>query len=138
MNCIKKQEKKTMLTGLPVTTGLISNIVISNKPINYWEIKMSLTQGKLNVTLPDGCRWIVKFNPKYPLLKDKYAIIGERNLTKAIEIANKKYFTFWNGLVSHISPIPELLKIKPEDNIANHPEIDFEAGMIEEALGGIE
>ena len=31
---------KTMLTGLPVTTGLISNIVINNKPINYWEIKM--------------------------------------------------------------------------------------------------
>jgi len=30
------------------------------------------------------------------------------------------------------------LDLKPENNIANHPEIDFEAGMIEEALGGIE
>jgi hypothetical protein len=40
MNCIRKQGMKTMLTGLPVTTGLISNIVINNKPINYWEIKM--------------------------------------------------------------------------------------------------
>jgi hypothetical protein len=28
--------------------------------------------------------------------------------------------------------------LKPENNIANHPEIDFEAGMIEESLGGIE
>ena len=99
---------------------------------------MSLTQGKLNVTLPDGCRWIVKFNPKYPLLKDKYAIIGERNLTKAIEIANKKYFTFWENLSSYSFPISESLDLKPENNIANHPEIDFEAGMIEESLGGIE
>ena len=127
-----------MLTDLPVIIGLISNIIINKKPINYWEIKMSLTQGKINVTLPDGCRWIVKFNPKYPLLKDKYAIIGERNLTKAIEIANNKYFTFWENLSSYSFPISESLDLKPENNIANHPEIDFEAGMIEEALGGIE
>ena len=127
-----------MLTDLPVIIGLISNIIINKKPINYWEIKMSLTQGKINVTLPDGCRWIVKFNPKYPLLKDKYAIIGERNLTKAIEIANKKYFTFWENLSSYSFPISESLDLKPENNIANHPEIDFEAGMIEESLGGIE
>ena len=30
-----------MLTGLPVTTGLISNIIINNKPINYWKTKMN-------------------------------------------------------------------------------------------------
>ena len=41
MNCIRKQGMKTMLTGLPVTIGLISNIVINNKPINYWKTKMN-------------------------------------------------------------------------------------------------
>jgi len=99
---------------------------------------MTITQLNNDVILPDNNVWIVGFKSKYPLLKNKYAVINISSLTKAIEIANKKYFTFWNKLVSHSSPIPELLKIKPEDNIANHPEIDFEAGMIEESLGGIE
>jgi len=30
-----------MLTDLPVIIGLISNIVINNKPINYWKTKMN-------------------------------------------------------------------------------------------------
>jgi hypothetical protein len=41
MNCIRKQGMKTMLTGLPVIIGLISNIIINKKPINYWKTKMN-------------------------------------------------------------------------------------------------
>ena len=99
---------------------------------------MTITQLKNDVILPDNKVWIVGFKSKYPLLKNKYAVIKISSLSKAIKIANKKYFTFWENLSSYSFPISESLDLKPENNIANHPEIDFEAGMIEESLGGIE
>jgi len=115
-----------------------SNVAVDRYTVYNKEIKMTITQIKNDVILPDNNVWIVGFKSKYPLLKNKYAVINISSLSKAIKIANKKYFTFWENLSSYSFPISESLDLKPENNIANHPEIDFEAGMIEEALGGIE